>query len=170
MKSFLAALFALTFAIVLGNQTPAVAKSKPHSSQAEDDDTDFYGNPAEMNAAWSDKAKACEAKEYEMKEDDCRALISIAQEATGNGLCYGTDQKWAKCKGSGPGFWMKQVTITHAMCNGHYHEACYPRTWAMIKVQSLGYCWGHEGQIEADKKWERCSRKSLRIQENNDWE
>lgn len=37
-------------------------------------------------------------------------------------------------------------------------KACDARDKIDAQLKQMGWCWGHAGQIEADKKWEHCSR------------
>lgn len=36
-------------------------------------------------------------------------------------------------------------------------QACSARDGVLAKLKELGWCWGHDGQVEADKKWEACT-------------
>lgn len=38
-------------------------------------------------------------------------------------------------------------------------KACTARDALFMTINSKDWCWGHDGQVEADKKWERCPRK-----------
>ena len=35
-------------------------------------------------------------------------------------------------------------------------QACDSRDEISLKLRTLGWCYGHDGQIEADRKWEEC--------------
>ncbi len=37
-------------------------------------------------------------------------------------------------------------------------RACSERDVLFKQIQTRGYCWGAEGQIEADKTWQKCPR------------
>ena len=45
-------------------------------------------------------------------------------------------------------------------------EACNERDVILGKIQARNWCWGHEGQIGADRTWEPCHRDNSVQQAN----
>jgi hypothetical protein len=38
---------------------------------------------------------------------------------------------------------------------------CGVRDSLLNTIHALGWCWGHDGQIDANRKWESCPRKGF---------
>lgn len=39
-------------------------------------------------------------------------------------------------------------------------RACRQRAVVEKRINRLGYCWGPDGSVEADKRWMRCGRRA----------
>ena len=57
----------------------------------------------------------------------------------------------------------------NGMCRGwpgvdpHTEDVCAVRDKVDKLLGKIGYCFGKEGQIEADKRWHKCTKGSIRF-------